>query len=176
MSAVGVVEVEDRFDRFRGAGDEPVVGDVDGASGVGGEDVDAFASKGSITASAYLSSAASATSIAASMLANRTSRMFVRLASSGLPFSSRTVHDSMPDSRYSSVSRAWTSPTDMPGSLVLAWMIVLRAARLDVKSSRSRRVTVSPDGWRAPSGGQMQGMATIRNPPRPARPRSACWR
>jgi hypothetical protein len=52
VAAVGIVEIEDRFDRFGRVIDDPVVGDVDPSVGVGGMDLDALWSKGSITDSA----------------------------------------------------------------------------------------------------------------------------
>ena len=51
MAAVGEVEIEDRFEGFRGAADEPVVGDVDPLVDVGGEDLAPILTKGSSTCS-----------------------------------------------------------------------------------------------------------------------------
>jgi hypothetical protein len=50
VAAVGIVEIEDSFEGFPDAfaGPFPRVGDVESV-GVGGDEVDAFASKGSIT-------------------------------------------------------------------------------------------------------------------------------
>jgi hypothetical protein len=66
VASVRVVEVEDRLERLRGSGGEPVCGDVDPFGGVAGEDLDAFTSKGTSTTFAYRLSASSATVIAAS--------------------------------------------------------------------------------------------------------------
>jgi hypothetical protein len=51
VAAVGIVVIEDGFDRF-GLRERPGVADVEPLVGVGGEEVCALASKGSITASA----------------------------------------------------------------------------------------------------------------------------
>jgi hypothetical protein len=50
VSTIGIVEIEDGFERLADAfaGPLPRVGDVESV-GVGGDEVDAFASKGSIT-------------------------------------------------------------------------------------------------------------------------------
>ena len=50
MAAVGILVVEDGFDGFGGFAGESFGADVDGAVGVGGEELDARASKGSSTA------------------------------------------------------------------------------------------------------------------------------
>ena len=49
VSSVWEVVVEDGLDRFRGAGTEPFLADVDPLIGVGGEEVDAVLTKGPIT-------------------------------------------------------------------------------------------------------------------------------
>ena len=49
VTAVGVVVVEDRFDRFDGVGVASGGADVDAAIGVGGDEVDARPSKGRTT-------------------------------------------------------------------------------------------------------------------------------
>jgi hypothetical protein len=66
VASVWEVVVEDRFDRFRGTGAEPVVGDVEPVVCVGCDDFDAAASKGSITALRYNSEASLATVSASS--------------------------------------------------------------------------------------------------------------
>jgi hypothetical protein len=50
MAAVGILVVEDGFDRFGRLTGDAFGADVDGAVGVGGEELDALASKGRSTA------------------------------------------------------------------------------------------------------------------------------
>src|SRR4029077_4417026 len=73
-------------------------------------------------------------------------------------------HDSMPRSRYVSVRTARTSAVEASGSSAFRTRKALRAVRACLKSSRSRRVTVSPSGWRvspSPFGGQMQSIVAM---------------
>jgi hypothetical protein len=50
MAAVGILVIEDGFDRLGGFAGESFGADVDGAVSVGGEELDALASKGRSTA------------------------------------------------------------------------------------------------------------------------------
>jgi hypothetical protein len=99
VASVGVVEVEERLDRFRLVDLDPeLAGVADVGSGVGdcGDEGDARWSKGSSTCSAYCSSATSPAAIASSGCSWRKARMAGRLGSTSLPLASTSVHDSMP--------------------------------------------------------------------------------
>ena len=71
VSSVGIVEIEDREDRFRLDPVEPFRRDVDPPVGVGREDVTALVTKGTSTCALYSASASSLTISATAKLERR---------------------------------------------------------------------------------------------------------
>jgi hypothetical protein len=98
VSAVGVVEVEDRREGFAFVfGVSSEVGDIDSLVGESGDELDAALTKGSITWVSYSSFATSARGMARSEKSSRKiRRMFASVSGSGLPSSPTSVHALMP--------------------------------------------------------------------------------